>query len=50
MLTGDGDRDPLRAEDYSFSTRSRSTYAAALDHRRLEGAAASGGEGLREIS
>ena len=29
MLTGDGDRDPLRAEDYSFSTRSRSTYAAA---------------------
>ena len=29
MLTGDGDRDPLRADDYCFSTRSRSTYAAA---------------------
>ena len=29
MLTGDGDRDPLRADDYCFSTRSRTTYAAA---------------------
>ena len=29
QLTGDGERDALRAEDYCFSTSSRTTYAAA---------------------
>ena len=30
MLCGNGDRDPLRWDDYSFSSSSRSTYAASL--------------------
>ena len=29
LLTGDGERDPLQADDYCFSTSSRTTYAAA---------------------
>ncbi len=30
MLTGPGERDPLRWDDYCFSSSSRSTYAASL--------------------
>ena len=30
MLCGDGDRDALRAEDYTFSASSRTTYMASL--------------------
>ena len=30
QLTGDGDRDALRADDYAFSTASRTTYMASL--------------------
>ena len=30
MLCGDGDRDALRAEDYTFSAPSRTTYMASL--------------------
>ena len=30
MLCGDGERDPLRWDDYVFSSSSRSTYAASL--------------------
>ena len=30
MLTGDGDRDALRADDYTFSAASRTTYMASL--------------------
>ena len=29
-LTGDGDRDALRDEDYTFSASSRTTYMASL--------------------
>ena len=30
MLCGDGDRDALRADDYTFSASSRTTYMASL--------------------
>ena len=30
VLTGDGDRDALRADDYTFSASSRTTYMASL--------------------
>ena len=30
MLSGSGERDPLRWDDYCFSSSSRSTYAASL--------------------
>ena len=30
MFCGDGDRDALRAEDYTFSASSRTTYMASL--------------------
>ena len=30
MLCGSGERDPLRWDDYCFSSSSRSTYAASL--------------------
>ena len=30
MLCGDGDRDALRADDYTFSAPSRTTYMASL--------------------
>ena len=30
MICGDGDRDALRAEDYTFSASSRTTYVASL--------------------
>ena len=29
LLSGDGERDPFRADDYVFSTRSRTTYFAS---------------------
>jgi hypothetical protein len=30
VLTGDGDRDALRADDFTFSAASRTTYMASL--------------------
>ena len=30
MLAGDGDRDALRADDFTFSAASRTTYMASL--------------------